>query len=124
VLGEAVLQLGRQYGVPGADAREVLRAADTQTPAGKALLDELGARLATGTAMIVSVLDPQMVVLAGPLALSGGERLRSVVEARLHELTPLRPELQLSAVDGNPMLAGSLELALQDLRDTLFSSPS
>lgn len=121
---EAVLELGRQYGVPGADACQVLRAASTETPAGTALLDELAARLATGTAMIVSVLDPQMVVLAGPLARSGGEQLRAVVEARLHELTPLRPELQLSAVDGNPMLAGSLELALQDLRDTLFSPPS
>jgi predicted NBD/HSP70 family sugar kinase len=89
---------------------------------GKAFLDELAARLATGTAIIVSVLDPEMVVLGGLTARTGGEPLRSLIEARLHELTPLRPQLHLSAVDGNPVLAGAVELGLQALRDTLFSS--
>jgi predicted NBD/HSP70 family sugar kinase len=121
---EAVLELGHLHGVPGATADEVLRAALDEPARGKALLDELSARLATGTAVIVSVLDPEMVVLAGPVARSGGEPLRSAIEARLHELTPLRPELHLSAVDGNPVLAGALELGLQALRDTLFTPTS
>jgi predicted NBD/HSP70 family sugar kinase len=118
----AVLELGHQYGVPGTDTHQVLRAALEEPARGKAFLDELAARLATGTAMIVSVLDPEMVVLAGPTARTGGERLRSLIEDRLHALTPLRPELLLSAVHGNPVLAGAVELGLQTLRDSLFSS--
>jgi predicted NBD/HSP70 family sugar kinase len=124
VSGEAVLELARRCGLPGADNDEVLRAALADPAAGKAFLDELAARLATGTAMIVSVLDPELVVLAGPTARSGGEPLRSLIEARLHELTPLRPELRLSAVDGNPVLAGAVEIGLQALRDSLFTPTS
>jgi len=119
---EAVLELGHRYGVPGGSTPDVLEAALRDPSQGKAFLDELAARLATGTAMIVSVLDPEMVVLAGPTCTAGGEPLRSLIEARLHELTPLRPELQLSTVHGNAVLAGTVELGLQALRDTLFSS--
>jgi predicted NBD/HSP70 family sugar kinase len=122
VRDEAVVELGHEHGVAGDDAGEVLRSALDDPTRGKALLDELAARLATGTAIIVSVLDPELVVLAGPTSRSGGEALRSLIEARLHELTPLRPGLHLSAVDGNPVLAGAVELGLQALRDTLFSS--
>jgi predicted NBD/HSP70 family sugar kinase len=124
VSGDAVVELGARYGLHGEDDDEVLQAALADPAGGKAFLDELAARLATGTAMIVSVLDPELVVLAGPTSRSGGETLRSLIEARLHELTPLRPALALSAVAGNPVLAGAVEIGLHSLRDSLFSSTS
>jgi predicted NBD/HSP70 family sugar kinase len=89
---------------------------------GTPFLGELADRLATGTAMIVSVLDPEMVVLAGPVAQHGGEPLRLLVERRLTALTPLRPQIALGAVDGNPIIAGALRVGLAELRDHLFTS--
>jgi predicted NBD/HSP70 family sugar kinase len=121
---EAVIDLGHQHGLTGAHAAEVLERSLENHARGKAFLDELAARLATGTAMIVSVLDPEMVVLAGPIVRAGGEPLRSLMETRLHELTPLRPALRLSAVRGNPVLGGAVEVGLQTLRETLVSSTS
>jgi hypothetical protein len=37
-------------------------------------------------------------------------------------MTVPRPRLRLSSVDGNPVLAGALHLALAATRDELFSS--
>jgi predicted NBD/HSP70 family sugar kinase len=121
VSGDSVVELGARYGLQGDDADTVLEAALADPSGGKAFLDELAARLATGAAMIVSVLDPELVVLAGPTSRAGGETLRSLIEERLHELTPLRPALALSAVPGNAVLAGAVEIGLHALRDALFT---
>jgi predicted NBD/HSP70 family sugar kinase len=85
-------------------------------------LRELGTRLATGLAAIVSVLDPELIVLAGDAVRAGGEPLRGLVERELHSLTIPQPPLRLSSVSGNPVLAGALHLGLTDARDELFSS--
>ncbi len=82
----------------------------------------LATRLATGLAAIVSVLDPELIVLAGEVPLSGGEPLRALVERELHSMTIPHPPLRLSSVDGNPVLAGALHLALGETREELFSS--
>jgi predicted NBD/HSP70 family sugar kinase len=120
----AIVSLGRQCGVRGSTAERVVRRAVDEPANGRAFLVELAERLATGIAMIVSVLDPEMVVLAGSTSLAGGGLLRQLIERRLRALTPLRPNLALSAVDGNPVLAGALQVALAALRDDLFTSVS
>lgn len=85
-------------------------------------LREVAERLAVGLAEITAVLDPGLIVLAGGLALAGGEVLRELVELELHALTIPRPPLRLSTVEGNPVLAGALDLGLGQVRDELFGA--
>lgn len=85
-------------------------------------LGEIALRLATGLAAITSVLDPDLVVLAGDIALAGGEPLRVRIERELHAITIPRPPLRLSTVTGNPVLTGALDLAMGAVRDEVFNT--
>ncbi|MFD2353080.1 hypothetical protein ACFSTC_33030 [Nonomuraea ferruginea] len=51
---------------------------------------------------------------------AGGEPLRDLVERELRVLDVDRPQVRLSAVDGNPVLVGGLDLALARVRDEVF----
>jgi predicted NBD/HSP70 family sugar kinase len=122
----AVIRLLREHGFRGGQADQILRRArqayENGEERGVAALGELATRLATGLAAIVSVLDPELIVLAGEVPLSGGEPFRALVERELHTMTIPHPPLRLSSVDGNPVLAGALHLALGETREELFSS--
>jgi predicted NBD/HSP70 family sugar kinase len=128
--GPAVLKVLRSYGVRGADFRQAVenavRAAGSGLNPGagdaRAALRDIAARLAVGLAAITSVVDPGLIVLTGGVVLSGGETLRELVEHELHALTIPRPVLRLSSVQGNPVLAGALDLALDIVRDEVFGS--
>lgn len=122
----AVLKLLREHGLRGSRADQIVRRArqaleggDERAAAG---LGELATRLATGLTAIVSVLDPELVVLAGDVPLAGGEPLRVLVEQELHTMTIPHPPLRLSSVGGNPVLTGALHLALGDTREEIFSN--
>jgi predicted NBD/HSP70 family sugar kinase len=144
----AILQLMRGHGFRGTSAvKAVGRAAAALEPAAAswprpvgpaaeqatqrvtdgraraaAALTELAGRLATALANVVAVVDPELIVLSGDVLLAGGEALRSHIERELLTMTVPRPRLRLSSVDGNPVLAGALHLALAATRDELFSS--
>jgi predicted NBD/HSP70 family sugar kinase len=128
--GPAVLKVLRSYGVRGADFRQAVenavRAAesgrDPRAGDARAGLRDIAARLAVGLAAVTSVVDPGLIVLTGGVVLSGGETLRELIEHELHALTIPRPRLRLSTVDGNPVLAGALDLALDIVRDEVFGS--
>ncbi len=122
----AVMRLLREHGFRGtrADqmverARAALEGGDERAAAG---LGELATRLATGLAAIVSVLDPELIVLAGDVPMAGGEPLRGLVERELHTMTIPHPPLRLSAVGADPVLTGALHLALAETREEIFSS--
>ena len=116
----AVLRLARSHGLRGRTATDVVRraAAGKDSP----FLRELATRLATGLAAIVSVLDPELIVLAGDVALGGGEVLRELTEAELYSLVLPRPTLVLSEVEGNSVRAGAIHAALAVARDVVFGS--
>jgi predicted NBD/HSP70 family sugar kinase len=122
----AVVKLLREHGFRGGRADQIVRRAREAYEKGsepaRTGLGELATRLATGLAAIVSVLDPELIVLAGEVPLAGGEPLRALVEQELHTMTIPHPPLRLSSVDGNPVLAGALHLALGETREELFSS--
>ncbi|MUN37636.1 ROK family transcriptional regulator [Actinomadura litoris] len=134
--GVAVLRLLREHGFRGRDAAAVLRraaatvgaaptgtrtAADAGARAERALT-ELASRLGVTLATVVGVLDPALVVLTGDVLHAGGEPLRARVEQHLHSLTIPRPKVRISSVQGNPVLAGALQQALQETREEVFST--
>ncbi|MER7499105.1 ROK family transcriptional regulator [Nonomuraea pusilla] len=127
--GAAVLKLLRSYGVRGGDFRQAVanavRAAEgrgKRADDARAGLRDVAARLAVGLAAITAVVDPGLIVLTGGVVLPGGETLRELVEHELHALTVPSPRVRLSSVEGNPVLAGALDLALATVRDEVFGS--
>ena len=119
----AVRRLARDFGVRGRSAADAVAAASTTADeASNGFLDEVATRLASGLATIVAVLDPELVVLTGDICRAGGERLTQRVQRHLHRLSKLRPSVAVSAVEGNPVLVGALELGLRGARDALFGS--
>ncbi|WP_255951756.1 ROK family transcriptional regulator [Streptomyces odontomachi] len=86
------------------------------------LLATYATALATGLAALVSVLDPELVVLSGALFTAGGEALRALVQAELDELAASRPRLVVGEVQEHPVLRGALESALVTTRDEVFDT--
>ena len=120
----AVQALARQHGIRARSAAQAVAkacaAGAAGDPAAEAFIDELASRLASGLAVITSVLDPHLVVLSGDVCSAGGEHLARRVERALRRLSKLRPALLVSGVPGDPALAGATELALRHTRDALF----
>ncbi|MDQ0748524.1 putative NBD/HSP70 family sugar kinase [Streptomyces africanus] len=127
---QAVPGLARELGIedipagPYAEAAAHLlaRAAETDDEPHRHLLRTYATRLATGLASLVSVLDPELVVLSGASLTSGGETLRALVQAELEELAASRPRLVVGDVREHPVLRGALESALATTRDEVFDT--
>ncbi|MEU9131541.1 ROK family transcriptional regulator [Kitasatospora sp. NPDC048540] len=118
----AVLALAREHGL-GAPTAEAAVALALGTPGGgEDFLAVLADRLAVGLAAIVSVVDPELLVLAGGIPTAGGERLRELVQESLARISIPRPEVRSSSVPGSPVLHGALQLALATARDAAFST--
>ena len=118
--GPAVLRLARRHGLK-ARSPEIAVSRALDHAAGEAFLNELAARVAMGLATIVAVLDPDLVVLSGDVGRAGGSRLRDLVRAELHRISPLRTRIAVSSVPGNPVLAGAVALAVGNCRELLFA---
>ncbi|MFD7408610.1 ROK family protein [Streptomyces sp. NPDC059866] len=127
---QVIPRLARELGIfdipdgPYAEvaAALVARAADIGSGAHRQLLATYATGLATGLAALVSVLDPELIVLSGAALTSGGEPLRGLVQAELRELAASRPRLVLGAVLERPALRGALESALAATRDEVFDT--
>ncbi|GAA3234192.1 ROK family protein [Streptomyces thermocoprophilus] len=127
---QAVPELARQVGVtdipsgPYAEVAAVLlrRAAEEDSGPGRLLLQTYATRLATGLASLVSVLDPELVVLSGACLIAGGDVLRGLVQDELEELAAARPRLAVADVTEQPVLRGALESALATTRDEVFDT--
>ncbi|MEU0002783.1 ROK family transcriptional regulator [Streptomyces sp. NPDC006314] len=127
---QALPGLARQLGitdVPSGPSTEaaaelVARAADHASGPHRELLQTYATRLATGLASLVSVLDPELVVLSGSALTAGGEVLRALVQAELEELAAARPRLIVGDVREHPVLRGALESALATTRDEVFDT--
>ncbi|MFF7854731.1 ROK family protein [Streptomyces sp. NPDC007904] len=128
---QAVPRLAREVGIediPQGHYTEVAAtlvaraAADPDDGAHRRLLGTYATRLATGLASLVSVLDPELVVLSGTALTSGGEVLRALVQAELEELAASRPRLVVGDVRDQPVVRGALESALATTRDEVFDT--
>ena len=128
--GPAVAKVLRSAGLRG-DVATMMRAAAQAVRRGhpaeraqraRAALGEVALRLATGLAGVTAVLDPELVVLTGDVALAGGEELRAGIERELHAMTIPRPPLRLSTVEANPVLTGALELAVGAVQEEVFDT--
>jgi predicted NBD/HSP70 family sugar kinase len=119
--GSSVRILARDHGISARTAAAAVAKA-VHDPGHEPFLDELAQRLAAGLAVIISVLDPHLVVLSGDISTAGGPVLADRVEKALGQISTLRPSVKVSGVEGNSALVGAMELSLQHTRDALFQA--
>jgi predicted NBD/HSP70 family sugar kinase len=77
--------------------------------------DALAERIAFALGMIVAVLDPPLVVLAGEVARAGGEALCDAVAERVDV------EVALTGVDDDPVLLGGLDAGREAMQASLIN---
>jgi predicted NBD/HSP70 family sugar kinase len=87
-----------------------------------AFLASLADRIALAVAAAVTVLDPGLLVLAGPVARAGGAPLRDAVVAALARTVPLDVTVELTTVDDDPVVVGGLDAALAAVREGLVTA--
>jgi predicted NBD/HSP70 family sugar kinase len=117
---EAVQALALEHGLPP-DPATAVATARQDLGRGMPFLAELARRLAGGLAPIVAVLDPPLVVLAGPTCAGGGEVLVQLVSEELRRISPFDTRLTVSQVEGSPVLQGGLDAGLARVRSRLFA---
>ncbi|CAM5258086.1 ROK family transcriptional regulator OS=Streptomyces tendae OX=1932 GN=GUR47_09120 PE=3 SV=1 [Streptomyces tendae] len=120
-LGVADVPPGPYTEAAGALVARAAQAGPDDVPR-RRLLQTYATRLATGLASLVSVLDPELVVLSGTSLTAGGEALRDLVRDELEELAASRPRLAVGDVTEDPVLRGALESALATTRDEVFDT--
>ncbi|MFF5082311.1 ROK family protein [Actinoplanes sp. NPDC000266] len=120
--GAAILELARDNGVPGRTPAEVVSAAADDPAAAGDFLTGLADRIVVGLAAVVAVLDPYLVVLAGPIAQAGGGVLLSAVTGAMRRAAPLESPIALTAIDDDAVLLGALDAGLTAVREGLISS--
>jgi predicted NBD/HSP70 family sugar kinase len=123
----AVCALARAHGVAAGAGQDAAAAAAAVRDAraagaeGLAFLTELASRIAVGAATICAVLDPGRVVLAGEVGEAGGEALATLVGSAFARLSPLRTAVQVTAVQGGPILRGAVITAVDAAQSELFA---
>ncbi len=103
---------------PGS-AERVFAAARRGDPAAIRAVELEARRLALAIATIAPVLDPEVVILGGGVGRSG-DLLLEPIERELHELSPFRPRILVSALGEDTVLYGAVATALEAGRQEVF----
>ncbi|RZQ63995.1 ROK family transcriptional regulator [Amycolatopsis suaedae] len=119
----AIVALAAAHGITAGNGWDAVTAALEAGDDGRLFLTELAGRVAAGVANIVSVVDPEVVLLCGAVSHAGGQVLADLVAKRLHELVVPRTPVGLASVPGNPVRAGALHSALAVVRQDMFGLP-
>jgi predicted NBD/HSP70 family sugar kinase len=114
--GQAVLALAREHGIEAATPGEAVRQASP------AMLAALAERIAVGLAVVVAVLDPALVVLAGEVGQAGGTALRDAVLAAARSAGPLTTEIAVTGLSDDAVLLGALDAGLAEVREDLIDN--
>jgi predicted NBD/HSP70 family sugar kinase len=80
-------------------------------------LETFAERVAVAAAPVVAVLDPELIILGGPIGVAGGRELADLVAGRLGG-ADVRP----SEVEGQPVLNGARRLLVDRIRSLLLTA--
>jgi len=120
--GAAVLALAHEHGIAGRTPLEAVRTAAAAPAAAGEFFSQLADRVSFGLAAVIAVLDPSLVVLAGPIAQAGGETLLAAVTTALLRAAPLESTVAVTTIDDDAVLLGALDAGLTAVRDALIAS--
>jgi predicted NBD/HSP70 family sugar kinase len=114
--GRAVLALAKEHGIEAATPGEAVRGASA------AMLAALAERIALGLAVVVAVLDPALVVLAGEVGQAGGTALRDAVLAAARGTGPMTTQIAVTGLADDAVLLGALDAGLAEVREDLIDN--
>ena len=105
---------------PPLSPKKVFLAARRGDPAAARAVQMEARRLAAAIAMVVPILDPELVVLGGGIG-RNADLLLGPLEQELRAQIPLRPRIVASALGDDAVLHGAVATALEAARDQVFS---
>ena len=119
---DAVVANARRLGLRGVrTAKEVFEHARQNDKAALTAVRLEAEHLANAVAAIISVLDPEVVVLGGGIGRSG-DLLVAPMTRRLEKLLPLRPPpVMVSSLGDDAVISGALAIALARAREKVFT---
>lgn len=121
--GDTIARLAHRHGVRG-DRTTALIDALAEHPARDAVFAEIAPRIALGIVPVLAILDPEAIVLGGPLGSAGGELLAGLVSAEIARTRLWRPAVTASAIPEFPVLRGAREVLVHEVRNRLLDELS
>jgi predicted NBD/HSP70 family sugar kinase len=124
----AIQELARDHGLDGNDPVEAIRTACEQGSAGQAFFSDLAARTACGLTAVVTLLDPELVLLGGRFSAAGGPGFALLVQEKLADLLST-PRVEAVPVISYPIsagavIAGAIQSAVSQARTKAFATGS
>jgi len=115
-----LVELAERHGIQAApaDLADVLR----HHPARAQVFAELAPRVALAIPPALAVLDPELVVLGGPVGAAGGSLLASLVQECVARDVDSTPTVVCAAVTDDPVLAGARHLLTGTIRNRLLDA--
>ncbi len=101
------------------DAHDVFELAGGGDTAAQSVIANVARRLGVAIASVISVIDPELVVLGG--GIGRNPALIDPVRATVAQLSPLAPRIETSELGDRAALHGAVALALRDARAQLFT---
>ena len=120
VNGAAVVRTAGQAGLAGSlSAKKVFGLARRGDPVAGRVVGDEARRLATGLAVVMAVVDLELIILGGGVG-GNADLLLPPIERELRTLSPVRPRLAVSALGEDAVLQGAVATALEVAQRQLF----
>ncbi len=116
VSNRGVLSLARQHNISAGTISAALRRG-LSVPEFAA---ELAERVALALSSPVALLDPELVILAGDVAMAGQQALADAVTNRLHDMLAHRPRVAIAHGAAHSVRQGALHAAVGAAREEVF----
>jgi predicted NBD/HSP70 family sugar kinase len=115
----ALVDFAHRRGLHGSAVSEVFEAARAGDPVALDVVEEAAAKLARTVGAVISIIDPELVVLGGGIGRSG-DLLIPRIRERLARLAPLTaPDIVSSPLGADAPILGGLSAALDIARHVL-----
>lgn len=121
--GPALARVARGFGIH-ARGFGPLVAALAAHPARAEVFAAMAPRVAAAAVALLAVVDPDRIVLGGPIATAGGPDFARAVAAAIRRDTRWSPEIVITAIDHYPVLTGAREHLTAAVRDIFLGEVS
>jgi len=122
ITNAALLDLAAAHGIHAVGAIDALEQGLASDPDG--FPRDFARRISTGLAAVVSILDPELIILDGDICVAGGDRLTALVSESLAELVEPRVPIVAGRDDASSVRAGAVQAALVPAREAHFAAGS
>jgi predicted NBD/HSP70 family sugar kinase len=121
-------KLAAAHGLAATDPVEAVSFEAKNSEAGRAFLADFALRIATGLAAIVTVIDPELIMLGGKFGAAGGADLAALVKEKLSEVLTApaasTTDIVPCPVVAGAALSGAVRAALVHAREKAFETGS